>query len=393
MIVEVIAVGTELLLGQIVNTNAAELGQKFAEDGFDVNYQITVGDNMGRLVESIITACRRSDAVVMTGGIGPTQDDMTRDALCAVLGVDVVRDDNHAGLIKDRLAARGAVADTALKMADYPAGTTPLPNTKGIALGIFAIYEGTPIFSVPGVPIEMRAMIDAQVRPRLRDQSGEPAVLSSRVLHCWGLGEARTAELLDELYTSTNPSIGFLVNASEVRVRITAKALSISEAAAMIATMEQDVRARLGEAVFAVDQETIDGLTSAALVSLGWSIETVEVATGGLVAARLANTPCFAGGSIVRSNGIDRFDQRSVEQRATELLDSGAAHGADVVVAVSEATGITTGDATAARFVGVAVRTPHAQVARSIALLGDDERVRQFAVPSALHVLRQALPT
>ncbi len=180
MIVEIIAVGTELLLGQIVNSNAADIGQRLAEDGFDAHYQVTVGDNLDRLVQTIETAVARADAVVMTGGIGPTQDDMTRDAICAVLGVGIETDRHHADTIRDRLEARGVVADTALKMADYPAGTTPLPNSKGVALGIAAVHHGTPLFAVPGVPTEMRAMIDEQVRPRLRPGQPGPALLWAR---------------------------------------------------------------------------------------------------------------------------------------------------------------------------------------------------------------------
>ena len=267
MIVEVIAVGTELLLGEIINTNVADIGKRLAEDGFDVHHQVTVGDNLDRLVETIRTACDRADAVVMTGGIGPTQDDQTRDAICVLLGVGVTTDSDHAEAIRARLAERGIVADTALKMADYPEGSDPLPNSAGVALGIAAVHEGTPIFAVPGVPTEMRPMIDDHVRPRLRAVSGEPAVLSSRLLHCWGLGESQIAEKLDDLYATTNPSVAFLIKGPEVRVRITAKAGSTEQTSAMIAKVEAVVRERLGDAMFATDHETVDGLVEE---SLAW---------------------------------------------------------------------------------------------------------------------------
>ncbi|MGI9595137.1 MAG: molybdopterin-binding protein, partial [Acidimicrobiales bacterium] len=299
MIVEVIAVGTELLLGQIVNTNAADIGTRLAEDGFDVHHQVTVGDNLERLVATIRAATDRADAVVMTGGIGPTQDDMTRDALCVVLGTDVVRDERHATLIADRLAARGVVADTALRMADYPAGTTPLPNSKGVALGIAATSDGIPIFAVPGVPTEMRAMLDNEVRPRLRAASGEPSALVNRVLHCWGLGESQIAERLDDLYERTNPSLAFLINGPEVRVRITAKAADADRAGALITEVESEVRHRLGEAVFATDHETVDGQVGELLADAGWTIAVVEILTAGEVSTRLATVPGFVGGTVV----------------------------------------------------------------------------------------------
>ena len=386
MIVEVVAVGTELLLGEIVNTNAAAIGTRLAEDGFDVHYQVTVGDNLERLTAAIRTACDRADAVVLTGGIGPTQDDMTRDGICAVLRVGIARDEEHARLIAERLAARGVVAESALRMADYPEGSEALPNRKGVALGIAALYEGTPIFAVPGVPTEMKAMIDDEVRPRLRALSGDPSVLSSRLLHCWGPGEAQIAETLDDLYAGTNPSIAFLIDAAEVRVRITAKAASAAETAAMIAEVEAEVRERLGAAVFATDDETVDGIVSDLLNETGWTVAVVEASTAGLVSARLAAAPGFVGGVVVPAVEVD-----AVEERAESLLDVHGRSSGDVVVAVSEATGVAEGDAIAARRVGIAVRTPEATTVRTITVLGGDERLRLFAVPGALHVLRQVL--
>ena len=386
MIVELVAVGTELLLGEIVNTNAAAIGTRLAEDGFDVHYQVTVGDNLERLTAAIRTACDRADAVVLTGGIGPTQDDMTRDGICAVLRVGIARDEEHARLIAERLAARGVVAESALRMADYPEGSEALPNRKGVALGIAALYEGTPIFAVPGVPTEMKAMIDDEVRPRLRALSGDPSVLSSRLLHCWGPGEAQIAETLDDLYAGTNPSIAFLIDAAEVRVRITAKAASAAETAAMIAEVEAEVRERLGAAVFATDDETVDGIVSDLLNETGWTVAVVEASTAGLVSARLAAAPGFVGGVVVPAVEVD-----AVEERAESLLDVHGRSSGDVVVAVSEATGVAEGDAIAARRVGIAVRTPEATTVRTITVLGGDERLRLFAVPGALHVLRQVL--
>jgi len=232
----------------------------------------------------------------------------------------------------------------------------------------------------------MKAMIDFEVRPRLRALSGDPSVLSSRLLHCWGPGEAQIAETLDDLYAGTNPSIAFLINAAEVRVRITAKAASAAETAVMIAGVEAEVRERLGEAVFATDDETVDGIVMDLLGERGWSVAVVEASTAGFVSARLAAAPGFVGGMVVPAVEVD-----AVEQRAESLLDIHGRGSGDVVVAISEATGVAEGDAIAARRVGVAVRTPEATTVRTITVLGDDERLRRFAVPGALHVLRQVL--
>ncbi len=385
MIVEVIAVGTELLLGQIINTNAAALGAKLAEDGFDVHHQVTVGDNIDRIVHSIATACHRADAVILTGGIGPTQDDLTRDAICVLTGVGIERDETHADVIRGWLATRGVTADTALRMADYPSGADPLPNGKGVALGIATRHEDALIFAVPGVPAEMEAMIDDEVRPRLRAASGEKAILSSRVLHTWGFGESQIAELLNDLYESANPSIAFLISGPEVRIRITAKGHAESDVNTMIRRVEDEIRTRLGSAVFGSDDVTVDAIVVEQLSSRGATLAIVESSTAGLVTARLASTPGFVGGTVVTTEVID-----DVEARATELAH-GCTTSADVVIAVSEFVSEGQGNSMAAQRVGVAIRTKNALCVRTLSMLGDTERARQFAVSGALHVLRQTL--
>lgn len=389
MIVEVIAVGTELLLGEIINTNVADIGKRLAEDGFDVHHQVTVGDNLDRLVETIRTATDRADAVILTGGIGPTQDDQTRDAICALLGVGVATDAEHAEAIRARLAERGVVADTALKMADYPEGSDPLPNSAGVALGIAAVHEGTPIFAVPGVPSEMRPMIDDQVRPRLREVSGEPAVLSSRLLHSWGLGESQIAEKLDDLYESTNPSVAFLIKGPEVRVRITAKASSTSETASMIDDVETVVRERLGDAIFATDDDTVDSIVERSLAERGWTVASLEVSTRGLVAERLAAIAGFAGG-VIRPSADQVISD--VEAHTADLL-ADTSEGADVAVVVGEITEQLSDDGAASRRIGVAIRTPDTEIVTSVRALGNDERARTFASVGAIHLLRRALAT
>ena len=388
MIVEVIAVGTELLLGEIVNTNAADIGLRLAEDGFDIHHQVTIGDNLGRLVNAIRTASDRADAVILTGGIGPTQDDQTRDALCVLLGVDVVTDEGHAEAIRARLAERGVVADSALRMANYPEGSDPLPNRNGVALGIAATYQGTPIFAVPGVPSEMRAMIDEQVRPRLRSASGEPAVLSSRLLHCWGLGESQIAEQLDDLYESVNPSVAFLINGPEVRVRITAKGVDQAEATALIDAVDSVVRQRLGDVVFATDETTVDAMVGEQLIKHGWSIGTHESCTRGLFAARLAALDSFSGGSVVQEV---RSEVNDVEAHTEEVLNA-LSHGlSDVVVVVGEMAGSSAAGGTSGRQIGIAIRTPDRIMVTSLRVLGDEDRGRTFAVSGAMHLLRQVL--
>jgi len=261
LIVEVIAVGTELLIGQIINSNGAYIGSRLAEEGFDAHFQVVVGDNLGRMVSAIELALDRADAVLLTGGIGPTQDDLTREALCRVGGREMTRDERHAAWIEDRIRSqRGTVNPTVLRMADVPEGAEGLPNANGVALGVAMEHHGKWLFAVPGVPVEMKTMLDEQVIPRLRSLTGDHTVLRSRVLRTWGMGESQVAELLDDLFVATNPSVAFLISDMEVKVRITAKAADEAGAEALIAPIDHEVRTRLGDAVFAVDEETVKGL-------------------------------------------------------------------------------------------------------------------------------------
>lgn len=391
MIVEVIAVGTELLIGQIINSNVAAIGSRLAEEGFDAHYQVTVGDNLDRLADAIRTALDRADAVVMTGGIGPTPDDMTREAICAVTGSGMLRDEAHAAKIHDRLLkTRGYVAENTLRMADYPQGAQPLPNRVGVALGVAMEQQGKWIFAMPGVPTEMIPMLEEEVMPRLREASGEPAVLKSRVIRTWGYGESQVAEILDDLYESANPSVAFLINAAEVRIRISAKAASHAAAAKMIAGVEATIVERLGDAIFAYDDDVIETIVVALLAEQSWNIATVESSTLGMVATQISATPggpaLFAGGRVVRPSE----PPGDVEQRALDLLEE--APPADVAVAISEiSAGADAAGETSSRLVGVAVRTPERTMARTVGLLGDDERARRFSVPGALHAVRLAV--
>jgi nicotinamide-nucleotide amidase len=392
VIVEVIAVGTELLLGQIVNTNAAVIGARLADEGFDAHYQVTVGDNLDRLAAAIRTAIDRADAVILTGGIGPTQDDLTREALCAVTGRGMARDEAHADGIRQRLMrVRGRVADSTLRMADYPEGSNPLPNRNGVALGIAMEHKDVAVFAVPGVPSEMTVMLDEQVLPRLRMASGEPAVLRSRLLRTWGYGESQVADELDDLYTSTNPSIAFLVNGPEVRIRISAKAAHIATAEGMIAAVETEVRRRLGSVVFGRDDVTVEAILVRELASRGWRMSTVEVSTLGTVASTFASFsgagPVFAGGLTLPPMTDENID---LDQRARQLLRrTELVFDADVRVAISEARDDQAHGGT--QQLAVAVRTPAQTRTRMVALLGDATRVREYARGTALHLARLAV--
>ncbi len=249
MIGEVISVGTELLIGEIVNTNAATIATRLTSEGFDAHHQVTVGDNLGRLVDAITAACSRADVVILTGGIGPTQDDLTKEALCVATGVVMERDEQYAAIIYEQVRnRRGTALDSILRMADIPRGATPLPNGNGLALGVALHHRGTAVFSLPGVPREMNLMLDEQVVPRLRDLTKGETVQST-IVRTRGLGESEVAHKLDSLFTSANPTIAFRITDDEVLVRITAKASSIAVAEVMLRDMRANVHALLGSNV------------------------------------------------------------------------------------------------------------------------------------------------
>jgi nicotinamide-nucleotide amidase len=379
MIVEVIAVGTELLIGQIINSNAAHIGSRLADEGFDAHYQVTVGDNLVRLSGAITTALARADAVILTGGVGPTQDDLTREAICAATGRAMLRDEDHARRIHERIMARrGVVPESVLRMADYPDGAEPLTNTQGVALGVALHHRGKWIFAVPGVPREMRAMVDLDVMPRLRTAAGKAAVIRSRVLHTWGFGESQVAEMLDDLYESTNPSIAFLISDMEVKVRITAKADDPAAVDAMIGPVEAEVRSRLGEAVFAADEET--NLDVIAGLLGGRTVGVHEVMTAGVVTERLAAIDGFAGGTVFPTGS----DAAALAQGAR------TAFGAGVGLGISEAR-LVDDSGEQATLVTVAVSGVAGAEEREMRFFGTGERARSYAAIAALHTLRRAL--
>lgn len=408
MIVETLAVGTELLLGQIVNRNAASIGLRLAENGLDHYHQAVVGDNVERIAEAIRRAASRSNALIITGGIGPTQDDLTRDALCAAAGVGMTFDRDYADRLRDYWESRGrTMPESNLRQAECPEGADMMPNPKGTAPGLRMRIDGCWVFAVPGVPAEMTTMVDDHVIPFLREEAGESGVVVSRLLRSWGESESRVSDLLADLYDdTTNPTIAFLASAGEIKVRITAKAATEEAAAALIEPVEAEVRRRIGRRIFGADDETVETVLFSLLEERGWTIGTAESATGGLVAARITAVPGssahFVGGVVAYSAEVkqtaldvpaDVIAEHGLvsEAVAVAMADGGAKRlDADVVIAVTGSAGPDPLEARPGTMV-IAVHTPEATVARTLYLPGDRERVRAYAATAGLHLTRLAL--
>ncbi len=302
---EIIAVGTELLLGQIVGTNEAYLARHLATLGIDVYFMQTVGDNAARIQDAVRLALSRSDLLLMTGGLGPTEDDLTASAVAAALGEDLVRDDAIAEQIRLFFERRGRVPHASVyKQALRPRSARPIPNTRGTAPGVHLERDGRIIFMMPGVPFEMEGMMESYIIPYLRERSGA-TVIGSRVLRVTGEGESAVEQRIVDLMRGTMPSIAPYAKLGEVHLRVTAKGAPGDVRQALDAG-EVAVRERLGDLVYGVDEQTLEGIVASLLTARRLRVAVAESCTGGLVAQRLTNvagsSDYFLGGVVAYSN-------------------------------------------------------------------------------------------
>jgi len=343
---EIIGVGTELLLGQIANTNAQHISQALASIGIDVHRHVAVGDNHERMCAAFEDAIARSDAVIVTGGLGPTPDDITREAVAAVAGVSLERDEGLVQKVRAVFERLGReMPEENLKQADLPQGATAI-DPEGTAPGFFLEHRDTVLFALPGVPWEMEAMLGKVVLPELRKRAGEATIVSREVL-VMGLGESATHQkIADIVEAQTNPTIAFLAGKGQVRVRITAKAASESEALGSIRPVEDALRERLGDAAVEGNESTIAAALGEIMRARGITVAVAESLTGGLMGAELSgcggSSDFFLGGLITYATGSKRdvagVDEAilrgpgAVSEEAAAALAEGAAKtfGADL---------------------------------------------------------------
>jgi nicotinamide-nucleotide amidase len=412
---EVVAVGTELLLGQVVDSNSAWLGEKLAEAGIDSHFQVKVGDNVERIALVIRTALARSDAVICCGGLGPTQDDITRQAIAAVMNVPLERDPDMVAVIRAMFAARGrAFPASNARQADKPAGATFIHQTKGTAPGLVCPVGEKVLYAVPGPPYEMSDMVERAVLPDLVARAGARATIRSRTLRTWGMAESALGELLgphmeeldaggDGAGAGPKPTIAFLASGIEgLKVRATVKAPTEAEAVAALDAEEQVLREILGEVVFAVDDETMEHVVGELLGKLEWTLAVAESMTGGLVSSRIVDTPqassWFKGGVVTYASEV-KFDVLDVregpvvcEEAAVQMAEGvRRLLGTDVGLSV---TGVAGPDRQEGQPVGTAwlgVALPGGTEAVEVRLPGDRTRIRQLAAISLLDLLRRKL--
>ncbi len=320
---EILSIGTELLLGNITDTNATFLAQQLAALGIDLYFVSQVGDNQGRVVETLRRAWERADLIITTGGLGPTEDDLTRESIAELLNEKMEVIPELERELRDFFAGRGIAMPTRnLKQATLIPSARTLPNPIGTAPGWWTERDGHIIVSMPGVPHEMMRMWTNEVIPLLRPRTG--AVLFTRMLRVSGMGEGNVEEKLDPLLHSGNPTIATYAKRDAVDVRVTAKAPTEQQARALVAEMEAQVREVLGSYIFGVDDETLQSVVGNLLREKGWTLGAMESCTGGLFASTITDvagsSDYFRGGLVSYATAIKA--EWGVPQ---EILD---AHGA-----------------------------------------------------------------
>jgi nicotinamide-nucleotide amidase len=409
---EVVAVGTELLLGQIVDTNSAWIGERLALAGIDCHRHTAVGDNRERMLAAFHEALGRSDAVIVTGGLGPTQDDITREVVAEVMGVEMVRDPEIVAAIESRFSGRGReMPANNLRQADVPVGATAIPEMPGTAPGLVCPIGdpvgGKVLYAVPGVPWEMKAMLEGTVLPDLRRRAGSDAVIRSRVLRTWGRSESGLAEVLadeiDRLDAEGGPTLAFLASGMEgLKVRITAKGADEDEVAAVLADEEARVREIVGPIVFGVDDQNMESVVLDELVAQGLTLATAESLTGGMIGTRLTDIPgasrAFLGSIVAYDGDVKRGllgvpEGPVVSEAAVVAMAEGACRvlGADVSVAVTGVAGPDPQEGEKPGTVWMATSVDGVVEATRIVFPFDRTLTRQFTVITVLDLLRQRL--
>ena len=304
-----LTIGTELLRGRIVNTNSAWISQRLTETGIDVVYQATVGDDLTDILDALRHAVARAELIIMTGGLGPTKDDLAREALSELTGRPLELDPDAVEHLKAFFAHRGfSFTGNNLKQASRPRGAELLENTCGTAPGLHLEHDGATYIAVPGPPSEMRAMMEGSVLPCLSERLGQAARLRQiRHLHLCDIGESAAAQALADLMDlGANPSVASYASPGEVVLELTARADSEAQALAMLDETEAEIRRRLGAAVYALGEENMEAALGRALREAGRTLATAESCTGGLIASRITDVPgasdYFVEGLVTYSN-------------------------------------------------------------------------------------------
>jgi nicotinamide-nucleotide amidase len=407
---EIVGIGTEILLGQIANSNAQWISQRLAAIGIDVLHHQVVGDNIDRIAGAFRSALDRADVVIATGGLGPTGDDITREGVAEALGLRIERRPEIEEFLRQKFRRLGReMSESNLVQADVPEGARYILPGRGTAPGLALEADGRRLYAVPGVPAEMREMMEGTILPEIREAAG-PATLVSRVLRVTGIPEARVGELLDDLFREAeNPTLAYLASAGEVRLRLSAKAETREDAEALIEPLEKEVRARLGDAVFGSDEEELESVVGRLLAERKLWLACAESLTGGGLAARITSVSnasgYFAGGAVAYAPDAKKAvlgvssetiaEHGTVSERCALEMARGARRvfGANIGISTTGVAGPDELEGKPPGTVWVALAADDADEARTFRAPGDREQVRRWAEQAALDLLRRYLLT
>ncbi|MDD5083096.1 MAG: competence/damage-inducible protein A [Dehalococcoidales bacterium] len=404
---EIVSVGTEILLGEITDTNASFLAGQLPPLGIDLYWVSQVGDNQARIVEVLKRAWGRSDIILITGGLGPTEDDLTREAIAEMVGEEMRVDPALLSKIEERFARRGIkMSPSNVKQATVIPSATAIPNPRGTAPGWWVEKDGHIIIAMPGPPAEMLNMWHTETLPRLQQRTGG-AIIFSRTIKLFGLGESVVGEMVSSLFSSSNPTLGIYAKSDGIHLRFTAKARDQKAAEVMLAQSEVKAREILGEYIWGVDDDTLDSVVGRLLVGKGVSLAVMESTTGGMLTATiteaLQSVKYFKGGLV--ANSAEALTAYGVD---TNLISDYGVVSAEVAQAMAEAarrqlradvaigiTGVVGPDEVESKTVGTTYigldNGQEKKTIRGVYPAGDRSRLKRWTTNAALFELRKML--
>jgi len=412
--IEIVTIGTEILLGQLIDTNSTHIARTLADGGIDVFAKHSVGDNTARLAAMLEGALERADGVITTGGLGPTVDDLTKDAVATAVGTTLALHEPSVAAIEDRLAAfgrKGPLAENNKRQAILPVGGVVMTNAHGTAPGFIALRaDGKFVACMPGVPSEMRAMLADSLVPWLRARFGVRDAIFTRTLHTIGIPESEVDSRIESLFRDlVNPKIAVLAHTAQVDVKIMAKAADRASADALIAPIEADLRARIGAGIYGVDEETLAHAIVDRIAARGETLGCAESITGGAIAEAIVRVPgasrCFLGGIVAYDNAVKEAlldvphaalaAHGAVSAEVAEAMARGACERLGTTFALATTgiagpTGATEGKPVGLVYIALAERGGSVDV-RRITLPGSRDEVRNRALMFALNMLWRRL--
>lgn len=405
---EIIFTGTELLVGEVLNSHAQYLGRRLTEMGIEVIQHTTVGDYWGRMGLVLLQALERADLIFITGGLGPTIDDLTKETVAEVLELDMKLDEASLEAIKAHYARRGLeMPSNNRKQAFFPEGARILPNSRGTAPGAIVEVEKKAIIILPGPPWELETMFEASVVPYLNNLPHRGVLSTSKTFKLTGIGESTVQELIYDLCGMGNPEIAFLVQPGVVEVRITAQGETLEEALGLVNLLSEQVRRRLFQYIFAEDQEKIEQVVGQLLIDAGLTLAVAETCTGGLIEARLSDIPgasrYLMGGIVAYNNHVkekilgvprDILTQFGAVSRQTAIAMAEGVRreiGSNIGLSITGIAGPSTSEGKPIGLVYIGLSSPTGTCFREYRFPGERTAIRNGTVNAALKMAKNFL--